>query len=274
MRITWIIFPMMTAPATPFLVRTAGLIDRQPYHSTPGTRQDDMMLTVFLAGGGTYRNSRGITYVHADMAGLVPPDDAGVLMADSRDPYVHYYCRFNGPYAVALARRTIADRRARFFSVTNAPELADYLRQMGRYSSRSFPEEMGKREALLAQALVALRNPATSETVPPITAATVDEYLRDHIAAPTDLGRMADHFAVSRTTLCRRVKEKCGDTAQQIHERLKMEWARTLLSMGRFSVSAVALRVGYRDPFYFSRVFRKHVGSSPKRWVAEVSGRP
>ncbi len=264
---------MMSSSIPPFLVRTAGLIDRQPYHSTPGTRMDDIMLTVFLAGGGSYRNGRGTSYVHGDMVGLVPPEDPGVLMADPHDPYVHYYCRFNGSYAANLAHRTIADRGARFFSVVNAAELADYLRQMGRYSSRSLPEEMGKREALLARALVALRAPGKSETVPPITAATVDEYLRDHIADPTDLGRMADHFAVSRTTLCRRVKETCGDTAQRLHEKLKMEWARTLLSMDRFSVAAVALRVGYRDPFYFSRVFRKHAGIGPKRWRGEPGDR-
>ncbi|MBD3239694.1 MAG: helix-turn-helix domain-containing protein [Chitinivibrionales bacterium] len=258
---------MMNACTAPFLVRTAGLVERLPYHSTPGTRQDDVMLTVFLAGGGSYRNSRGVTYVHADMAGLVPPEDIGVLMADPHDPYIHYYCRFNGAYAVELARRVIGERGARFFPVANAAEIADYLRQMGLYASRSLPDSMGKREALLAQALVALCDPQASETVPPITAATVEEYLREHIADPTDLERMADHFAVSRTTLCRRVKEKCGDTVQRIHEQLKMEWARTLLSMNRFPVAAVALRVGYQDPFYFSRVFRRNMGASPKRWA-------
>ena len=45
----------MKRPSPPFQVRTAGLVDRWKFHSTPGTRQGDIMLTVFLAGRGIYR---------------------------------------------------------------------------------------------------------------------------------------------------------------------------------------------------------------------------
>jgi AraC family transcriptional regulator of arabinose operon len=251
----------------PFQVRTAGCIDRLPYHSTPGTRQGDVMLTVFLAGRGTYRNSTAQIAVGPDMAGLVPPEDEGVLMADQGDPYLHYWCRFNGAYAVHMAERTLAERRVRFFPVANAEQIADHLRRMGHYMSRALPDHMGPREALLAQALVALASPPTPEGRPPIVRATVEEYLREHIAEPTNLSRMAYHFIVSRSTLCREVRRACGDTVQRMHEGLKVEWAKTLLSMGRFNVAAAARRVGYDDPFYFSRVFRRRVGVGPKRWT-------
>jgi AraC-like DNA-binding protein len=259
--------PTMGNPAPPFQVRTAGFVDRQPYHTTPGTRQGDVMLTVFLDGNGVYRNSAGAVYVHGGMAGLVPPEDAGVLMADARSPYVHYYCRFNGEYALAMAAAIREQRQARFFAVSNAEEIADAVRQMGRLSSRGLPSVMGKREALLVQALVALADPAHAEGTPPLVAGTIEEYLREHIAAATNLSRMADHFAVSRSTLCRVAKQACGDSIQRMHERMKVEWARTLLGLGRFNVAEVALRVGYRDPLYFSRVFRRQTGESPKRWA-------
>jgi AraC-like DNA-binding protein len=265
-------FTFMATDSPPFLVRTSGLMDRNRYHSTPGTRQDDVMLTVFLGGRGTYRNSSGTVYVGADMAGLVPPEDPGVLMADTADPYVHYWCRFNGEYAVHMALTIIAERGARFFPIGNAEEVADCLRQMGRRMSRTLPESMGRREALLAQALVALQRTQPAQGSPPVVAATVEEYLREHISEPTNLSRMADHFMVSRTTLCRAVKRACGTSVQRLHEQLKFEWARTLLSVGRPNVAEVARRVGYEDQFYFSRVFRRHAGVSPKQWQKQVAG--
>jgi YesN/AraC family two-component response regulator len=47
---------------------------------------------------------------------------------------------------------------------------------------------------------------------------------------------------------------------------MKIDWARILLETGTLNVTEVARRVGYADAFYFSRVFKKHAGTSPKNW--------
>ncbi len=232
------------------------------------------MLTVFLDGNGVYRNNSGTVHVHGSMAGLVPPTDPGLLMADPQSPYVHYYCRFRGSYAVWLAARVLSEYPARFFTVLNAEELADCIRRMGRYSSPGLPSVMGPREALLARALTALVERPAQGGRPPLVEAAVEEYLRNHIAEPTNLSRMADHFVVSRTTLCRTVVRVCGTSVQRMHERMKMEWARTLLSTKRFNVSQVARRVGYHDPLYFSRVFSRSVGVGPKAWSRAPARKP
>lgn len=78
----------------PFAVRTAGLIRDQPFHSTPCSRQGDVMLTVCLGGRGAYRSPVEDAEVIAGMVGLVPWVAPGVLMADPRDPYVQCYCRW------------------------------------------------------------------------------------------------------------------------------------------------------------------------------------
>ena len=45
-------------------------------------------------------------------------------------------------------------------------------------------------------------------------------------------------------------------------------------SSPRFKVKDVARRVGYSDPFYFSRIFRSYTGKSPTEFVNEVQGEP
>jgi len=45
----------------------------------------------------------------------------------------------------------------------------------------------------------------------------------------------------------------------------RMNLAQQLLSEGRHPVSIVAERCGYKDPFYFSRIFRQHFGIAPSK---------
>ncbi|HYE04783.1 MAG TPA: AraC family transcriptional regulator [Planctomycetota bacterium] len=257
----------MPMPEPPYRVRTAGCIDREAWHSTPGTRGDDLMLTAFVAGRGVYRGPDGDIPIVAGMVGLVPPDRRGVLMADPRDPYLHYYTRFAGRYATAVAGAVLAAAPARFFPSAAAAAVADALRRMGRLHRDELPAEVGQAEALLAEALAALRTAMLGERqAPTLTAATLEDDLRAHVHEPTDLGAIAARFGVSRTTLCRRARDGLGIGVQRLHERFKMDWAARLLAHG-LTVGECARRVGYADRRYFARVFRKHHGRPPSGWA-------
>ncbi len=253
----------------PYRVRTAGCIDRDPYHSTPGTKAGDWMLTVHLEGSGLYRGPEGTQTIRSPMVGLVPPEDAGVLMALSHDPYLHYWCRFSGDWAIAVATSIIAKEGTRFFTMSHAAAIADPLRRMGRVQRMQLPASMGLPEIWLAEALAILQHgPSRDEPSPRLSGPTLEEHLRHIIAEPTDLHAIATHFGVSRTTLCRRSASGHGCGVQQLHERLKMDWARTLLRRG-LTVDDTAARVGYADRRYFARVFRKHHGLGPRDWLRE-----
>ncbi|MHC4885505.1 MAG: helix-turn-helix transcriptional regulator [Planctomycetota bacterium] len=52
----------------------------------------------------------------------------------------------------------------------------------------------------------------------------------------------------------------------QYHIQLRLRRARELLLSTEFPIVEVAARVGYGDQFYFSRLFKRHVGIPPKRF--------
>lgn len=256
---------MCSAPA---IVHTCGIIERRRYHSTPGTKSSHTMMTVVLAGAGTYRRAAASIRVERGMVGLVSPDDRGILMADPNDPYVHLYCRFSGSFATALARRIVAERRRRFFRAERFLEVAQRLRQIGPVVGDAERRSFDRRDLLLLDSLLVLAHTERRSAVPMVTGEAIRTYVVEHLDEPTDLQTMASHFGVSKSTLCRRAREDIGLSVLAIGEQEKIAWASTLLRDTALSVGEAAARVGYADPYYFSRVFKKHTGSSPRTFRA------
>jgi AraC family transcriptional regulator of arabinose operon len=47
---------------------------------------------------------------------------------------------------------------------------------------------------------------------------------------------------------------------------LKIQEACKLLVLSRLSISEIAYELGYEDPYYFSRIFKKVMGTSPLQY--------
>jgi AraC-like DNA-binding protein len=264
--------PQMTrarGPQTPpFQVRTAGHISGQTHHSTPGTKQGDVMLTAFLSGRGYYILDRQRIAIGPGTVGLVSEPDPGILLADAADPYDHYYCRFSGDYARQLVAAILQARGSRFFPDDRCEDVADLLRRMGKRHRPLLPDSMAAGELLLAEALLLLSGTSAARGGPRLTTNSLTHYLLEHVSEPFELARVAEHFGMSRASLCRAARRVTGRTVLNLAEELKIEWARTLLASGALNVGETARRVGYDDAFYFSKVFKKRTGVSPRRWLA------
>jgi AraC-like DNA-binding protein len=60
------------------------------------------------------------------------------------------------------------------------------------------------------------------------------------------------------------VRREAGVTPQELVLRTRLSTAKALLAEEELSVAAVARRVGYEDPAYFSRLFTARTGESPR----------
>jgi AraC family transcriptional activator of pobA len=75
--------------------------------------------------------------------------------------------------------------------------------------------------------------------------------------------RYARRVAMSETSLNRLCQSLAGTTAfDLIQQRLALE-ARRRLTFVPASIASIAAELGFKDPAYFSRFFRKHSGVSP-----------
>lgn len=85
----------------------------------------------------------------------------------------------------------------------------------------------------------------------------------DNDTTPNDL---ATELGVSLRQLQRIFKEELDITPNAFITMLKMEEAATMLKAEDKNISEVAYAIGYSDPAYFTKVFKKYFGKSPKEY--------
>jgi AraC family transcriptional activator of pobA len=104
--------------------------------------------------------------------------------------------------------------------------------------------------------------------------ARVFEVIDERFADRLSTAEVADAVRLSPGYLTTLVRQRTGRTVLDWITERRMAAARTLLLTTDLSAKAIAPRVGYEDPAYFSRRFRGHHGLAPGRWRASATSRP
>ncbi len=91
-------------------------------------------------------------------------------------------------------------------------------------------------------------------------------YLEANASSDLSTKDLSDHMRLSYKYLCSLFKHQTGMSIHEYHTNIRMNEAARLLRETGMNVSEVCYRVGYKDPFYFSNVFKKLKGKSPSRY--------
>ena len=79
---------------------------------------------------------------------------------------------------------------------------------------------------------------------------------------------LADEMCLSNSQLTRKIKALINQTPAALIKTARIEKAKELIREG-YSVAEVAWKVGYEDPGYFSKAFKKVVKKSPSKFREE-----
>ena len=82
---------------------------------------------------------------------------------------------------------------------------------------------------------------------------------------------LADHVGVSEGHLARSFRREMGISPMAYLNRYRIDQAKTLLINENLTIVEVASAVGFSDSSYFSRVFKRQVGMSPRKYIASRS---
>ncbi len=96
--------------------------------------------------------------------------------------------------------------------------------------------------------------------------AAAQDWIAAHYAEPGPVARMASRSGLAERTFKRRFKAATGYAPVDYVQALRIEEAKQMLETTADPVEAVAEAVGYEDPAFFRRLFKRRTGVSPARY--------
>ncbi len=114
---------------------------------------------------------------------------------------------------------------------------------------------------------------------PAMASAGYDSYIMDraqsvilnHLSDPDfNIDTFAAHMRMSKSTLYKKLKSMNGLTPNDLISSIRLRRAAELITHhnDEYSISQIAYKVGYIDPSYFSKCFKKEFGVTPRAYNA------
>jgi AraC family transcriptional activator of pobA len=229
-------------------------------------------------GGGT-AHLEGRTHTLSPMTGVNVP--IGSIHGFTFEPGT-------GGWVVTLAGETIDDAldrtdplhrvigRTAIFGLTE--EMRSVTRSIfAEYDGRSF----GRAQMLRSQSgiLLALVARCLQSDLPAAEALGADprfvrfeRLIEEHFTEHWSVSDYADELGMTATHLTRLARAATGQPASRVIEERVIREARRNLVYTELSVSVVAYALGFSDPAYFSRLFKRATGMSPRRFRELANG--
>ena len=90
--------------------------------------------------------------------------------------------------------------------------------------------------------------------------------MKSDFSVEPSLDELVSYLKVSKATLLRLFTRHFGSTPISYWQKLKMHSARQLLVTTDISIKELAVQYGFKNQFYFSTVFRRYYGTSPREY--------
>lgn len=95
-------------------------------------------------------------------------------------------------------------------------------------------------------------------------------YMEAHFSKGITLEEVAAFVNLSPNYFSNLFKEEFDETFIEFLTKTRMESARSLIEENSYSLKEISFMVGYKDPNYFSRVFKKYFHSSPRQFQDSI----
>lgn len=98
------------------------------------------------------------------------------------------------------------------------------------------------------------------------TVSEIMQYLSEHIGEKITLEDVMKEFSLNRNKLNELFIKETSMTCLNYLTRMRVNLAQIMLAETEIHISEIADRVGFEDPNYFVKVFKKHTGVTPSKY--------
>ena len=91
-------------------------------------------------------------------------------------------------------------------------------------------------------------------------------YISQHYSEPLTLNIVANQVHLNASYFSTLFKKEMGMSFKEYLNQVRIEESKRLLANSSFSIIDIAVSVGFEDQSYFSKVFKKYTGITPKQF--------
>lgn len=98
------------------------------------------------------------------------------------------------------------------------------------------------------------------------TVGDIIQFMNEHIADKITLEDILKEYSINRNQLNSIFIKETSMTALSYLEKMRMNLSMLMLADTELQIAEIAERVGYLEPNYFAKVFKKHTGVAPSKY--------
>lgn len=252
-----------------------GFYPSAEHHRMERRQHDDNLLIYCVEGKGSARVGEWRGDIGAGDILLLPQGLAHEYAADAAEPWSIYWVHFQGSSAAVFNQFLgQVEGAPPMASAGVSPQIIAHFRDLLRvhrtgYNSNAFINAANQLRHMLTELALQIRqSQASSQHSFDLEA--VQNFMLENISQPLKLDTLAAAAKLSRFHFVTKYKALTGYSPIRHFLNMKMEHACHLLDSTALSVKGVAAELGYDDQLYFSRLFTKTVGLSPRAYRRSV----
>lgn len=255
------------------LVTDCGYFPAARDHGRSRTQGAAQSIVIVCVSGSGWVRVNGVEHrIGAGTALILPAGLPHAYGAGDANPWTIWWCHLAGSDAAELIEET-GVTPGRPVLPLRSPERAVALLDeiVGSLERDQSPARLisaaGAAWKLLTQLATARVLPERGD---PLERAMA--FLEERLDGTVRVAELARMVGISASHLSALFREATGGGVLAHHVNLRMAKARQLLDITSLPVADVASEVGYSDPFYFSRHFRRVHGVSPTEYRVQRKG--
>lgn len=245
-----------------------GFYPKATGHKMLRSEHTNYLLIYCSAGNGRIRIGENTQRITIGDLILLPPSVLHEYQADDQLPWSIYWLHFDGELAEEYASTIRTEGYRANIGLQHA--LIEHFERLFNMRERGISVSTylticAQVKLLLLTASILSKRPEVEQTSHNSLHDAID-YMRNHVDEDLHLEQLASLCNLSKFHFVRKFKTFTGHTPIQYFIQLKIEKACRLLDNTQLSIKEISAQLGYPDSLYFSRLFKRVLGVSPKNY--------
>ncbi|MBN2175492.1 MAG: AraC family transcriptional regulator [Bacteroidales bacterium] len=229
-------------------------------------------ILLFCENGKGWIEHRNVRQVLSqNQAYILPANETHIYGADKRTPWSIYWLHFKGQHVGMF--NAIIGKVLSMKNSDNPREIDQIMLFEDMYQNLEMgysPENLEYVSYCLLYFLASFKYPDQFKKIKDVKIDNVVQqcihYMKDNLENEITLSSIAKYAGYSNSHLNTLFTKRTSYSPMVYYNQLRIQRACSYLQFSELKINEIAFRLGYYDPFHFSKAFNKEMGITPKTY--------